>query len=243
MITNKLKYTTIREHDFARKNSRNSLGGFTIVELMIATTVFSVILLLATFALLQVGRTYYKGITLTKTQNVARSIMDTISQDIQFSGDLVTIPDPSSYPPDPPDTHASDPYAICIGNHRYSVKLDQKVSGTATHALVYDANIIGCLTAASGYMDAALTDPNSKELLDPNMRIAKLTVTNTPTNLDLYTINLIVVYGDNDLLNEDTTSPNPNYHKQCLSVQAGTQFCAVVSLSTTVQKRINSSGT
>src|SRR3990172_9120101 len=90
MVTYKPKLTISRINDFICTDSRKGVGGFTIVELMIATTIFSVILLIVTFGMLQIGRTYYKGITLTKTQNAARSIIDTISQDIQFSGEGVT---------------------------------------------------------------------------------------------------------------------------------------------------------
>jgi len=226
MTLHKQKFDIWRTNGFTRTNSSKNLSGFTIVELMIATTVFSVILLLATFGLLQVGRTYYKGITLTKTQNVARSIIDTISQDIQFSGESVNKPD--NYPTIS-ETDPNPTYAICIGNNRYSVKLDQKVGGTYHGLLVDESN-------SCEPQDFADIIGTPKELLDTNMRVAKLSIDNS-TNPDLYTINLTIIYGDNDLLNNVIS--DSNYHKQCLSAQAGTQFCSVVNLSTTVQKRKN----
>lgn len=226
MTLHKLKPTNRQTNGFTRTNSHKSLGGFTIVELMIATTVFSVILLLATFALLQVGRTYYKGITLTKTQNAARTIIDTISQDIQFSGGEVNQVPPGGLP---------DPqyYAICVGGNRYTVKLDQKVSGSDSHGLVLDAGSGNCDPSSRANMNAPLPAA-SRELLDNNMRVVELNVSNPNNNF--YTINLTIIYGDTDLLNNNIG--DPNYHKQCLSVQAGSQFCATVNLSATVQKRI-----
>ena len=58
-------------------------SGFTLLELMIATTIFSVILLLCTVGLIQIGKTYYKGSAIVRTQNVARDITDNITQAIQ----------------------------------------------------------------------------------------------------------------------------------------------------------------
>src|SRR5437667_5654433 len=65
-------------------------SGFTIIELMIATVIFSVVLLLITAGIMQVARVYYKGVTEANTQSTARSIVDTISQAIQFDGGNIT---------------------------------------------------------------------------------------------------------------------------------------------------------
>jgi prepilin-type N-terminal cleavage/methylation domain-containing protein len=65
-------------------------AGFTLLELLIATTVFSVILLLAATAMIQIGRTYYKGNQQTRVQETARDMIEQISKDIQFSGETVT---------------------------------------------------------------------------------------------------------------------------------------------------------
>lgn len=89
--------------------------GFTILELLISTTVFSVILLLCTFGLIQVGRNYYRGATITRTQNVARSVMSTLTQSIQFGAEPgTTLPPPSSNP-----TFGT----FCIGSLGYTYSL------------------------------------------------------------------------------------------------------------------------
>ncbi len=54
--------------------------GFTIIELLIATTIFSVVLLLAASGLLYIGRLYYKGLTSSATQEAARNIMQELTQ-------------------------------------------------------------------------------------------------------------------------------------------------------------------
>lgn len=99
-------------------------NGFTIVELLIATMVFSVVLLLVTFGILQVSRVYYKGVTEANTQNVARGIMDSVSQAIQFSGGAV-----STTPGSPV---AGTSYGFCVNNQLYSYMLGYQLTDAIT---------------------------------------------------------------------------------------------------------------
>jgi len=207
-----------------------SQKGFTIIELMIATLVFSVILLLVTYGLIQIGRTYIKGLNESKTQQTARSIMDTISQDIQFNGGKIKIP-----------AAFTGTFAVCIGDNRYSAMIDgQLVDGVpdtvkhqTNHTLVVDRPVGGeCNATPLTYrnLNAAIPpdDPyKPRELMAPNMRLAKFNI--TPAGALLWNIKVRVVYGDDDLLNpaRDACAGGP-----------GSQFCAVAELSTTVQKRV-----
>jgi len=197
-------------------------SGFTLVELMIATIVFSVVLLTVTLGILQITRVYYKGVTETNTQNTARNVMDAISQAIQFSGGDVA---PTAAPA-PGTTQA-----FCIGNTRYRYQLgNQLVDGTpgtnqTNHALMVDT-FAGC---NNGTIAGAW---NGRELLGPHMRLSDLTISNVGTNL--YKVTVRIVYGDDDLLVAPPTGPTTN----CLGVQAGTQFCSISELSTIVVKRV-----
>lgn len=79
--------------------------GFTIIELLIATVIFSVILLVITGAIVQFGRIYYKGIVQSRTQERARAITDSVAKNLQFSkGDIPVLTDGNCY---------------TIGNHSY----------------------------------------------------------------------------------------------------------------------------
>ncbi len=159
--------------------TKNS-NGFTILELMIATTIFSTILLLCTYGLIQVGNTYYKGATTARTQAVARSIMDDISYEIQYGTAKPQLPSPQ---------------LVCIGPTRFSATLNAQVTG-ATHGLLFDRNgSAGCAAPGSG-----------KELLGENMRLTKFSVTLVPATLaspEHYDIIINVVYGDTDLIDGD----------------------------------------
>ena len=57
-------------------------AGFTIIELLIASSVFSVVLLVALTGFLQIGRVFYKGISDSQTQNVARQVVTDISSSL-----------------------------------------------------------------------------------------------------------------------------------------------------------------
>ncbi len=199
--------------------------GFTIIELMIATVIFSTVLLLCTYALIQIGRLYMKGVTMSRTQEVARSAITEIAQSIQFSGGPV-LPDVTT-----PGT-AGVPVVFCVDNNRYTFVSDRQLvdSGPlapdqANQVLIRDT-IAGCNPAASPQPPFN----NPRELLANGMRIMDLSVTRASGN-ESYMISITVVFGDQDLLSAD--------HKSCAAnLSAGGGFCAVSSLHTTVQKRV-----
>jgi len=207
-----------------RKSYKRDLRGFTIIELMIATVVFSVILLLVTYGILQIGRAYTKGLTVTKTQNTARTVMDAITQDIQFykSGSV-----------DGGFNGGSGTYVICVGNNRYTALLGQMLDDTASvPALLFDANLVGgCSTGnPQTWPKQVGTDP--VELLTANMRVAAIDIAQLGTS-DLYKAHVRVVYGEDSALNNPTALD--------ASCQGGdiNQFCAVSDLTTTIHKRVN----
>lgn len=202
------------------------MGGFTIVELMMATLVFSIILLLATIGILQVNRVYYRGVTEANTQNVARSIMDTISQGIQFNGGSIT-PIPTAASPTP-----GNMYYVCVNDQQFIYWPGyQLVSGSGglgthqTHQALIQRTVSGC-PVPSGVIAG-------RELLSPNMRVSNLQVSQVGTS-SLYRVEIRIVYGDEDVMNNPTATTST-----CKGVQAGNQFCSVSDLTTVVEKRIN----
>lgn len=185
--------------------------GFTIVELLVALAVFGTVLMVITLAVLQISRVYYKGITETDTQNTMRSIIDTVSQSIQFTGGDITTT----------STLVKSPDSFCAGGKLYSFILGTKLGGNVPHVLT--ENTVPNCASSTPIM-------SGKELLSPNMRLVKFSVINTSD--DLYTINLKIAYGDDDVLN-DANGPNAG----CKSVRSGSQFCGTAEIRTTVMKR------
>lgn len=212
----------------ARRFPLKKQHGFTIVELMIATMVFSVILLVVTMGILQITRVYFKGVTESNTQNTARSVIDTISQAIQFSGGPVTTTSGSGTP--------SSPKAFCVGDTRFTYDTGWQLEDSspdntkhqAYHALAMDT-FANCNQSTPQPLDQPSI--SGRELLSPHMRLANVSVTNVGSNL--YKVTVRVIYGDDDLL-DNPTAPDAN----CKGISAGTQFCSVSELSTVVVKRV-----
>jgi prepilin-type N-terminal cleavage/methylation domain-containing protein len=208
-----------------RKNGNDS--GFTIMELLISTIVFGLVLLVVTTAILQFTRVYYKGITESNIQETARTIADSISQGIQFNGGIVT--------DTPPNPTPGSSYAFCVGNVQYSYQVghqltdDTPTSTQKPHGLV-NSNVAGC-TSSTTPQNMSSSTVTGREMLAPNMRLARMEVTSIGTNL--YRVSVKIVYGDDDLLDDPTTDA-----ARCKNLRAGTQFCAVSDITTTVVKRI-----
>jgi prepilin-type N-terminal cleavage/methylation domain-containing protein len=199
--------------------------GFTIIELLIATLIFSLILILCTTGLIQVSRTYYKGITASTTQSASRNLIDTISQNVQFSGGSI-IPGLKSIAASP------NVKGFCIDNNRYSYLEDKEQVGD-THVFLLDQMGSAC-DANTPVLD--VNNPGLvtyTELMAPNTRLSKFSFTKVTDNL--YQVQLRMIYGDDDVLNKVV---GPNFHNQCDTSSIGTQFCSISDSTTVVQRRV-----
>lgn len=205
--------------------------GFTIIELMIATTVFSVIMLILTIGVIQLSRVYYRGITTTNTQNTTRNVMNNISQALQFnSGSFAALNTPNN-----------GSLGFCLGNIQYSYLPGyQLVTGTpsgqagvyqSNHVLVENDNVASCSGTQPQDLKSGAFSSGSKELMSPRMRLSSLSI--TPQNSGLFAVSVRIVYGDDDLLSSPSNGPTA-----ACKLRTGDQFCAVSNLSTTVQQRI-----
>ncbi len=192
--------------------------GFTIVELLLATLIFSTVLMLVTMGIMQVTRVYYKGVTESNTQNVARSLVDTVSQAIQFDGGIITA------------ATGSSPTYLCINDQQFAFWLGKQLVDTAptgnqTNKALLQHTVAGCAAPGPGV--------TGRELLSPHMRLSNFTIIQVAGASNLYQVHVRVVYGDDDLLNNPTATT-----AACKNIRAGTQFCAVSDLTAVVQKRV-----
>lgn len=207
--------------------------GFTIVELMIATTVFAVVLLLCTYGLLEIGRSYYKGVTITRTQETARIIIDDVAEAIQFNGgEVVTDPDGDGNP--------EDDGWYCIGNKRYSFEINRQHTDN-NHALVADSPTASC-GGGTGRQDeidivpAGGLSSSSRELMNTRTRLSRFNIERIQDGL--YSVTVRVASGDTDVLVDNNGDNTPDDPAQCKTERSGSQFCAVSELSTVVQRRL-----
>ena len=219
------------------KNQKNNQHGFTIIELAIATTVFSVLLLLSLGAIAQIGKMYYKGVTTAQTQDVSRAVSNEIIQSIQLNAG--TVSNTVTPPPGPGGTDS-----FCVGDTLYSYVIDRPMilnSSTTQHVL-WAETLANCASVPHGPLTLTQAVPSvgtgGRELLSSNMRLSKLVVTQVgPASAQLYQVEIGIVYGDDDVLNPNDIPPD-HKHTKCTGNFASAQFCAVVNLDTTVKKRI-----
>jgi prepilin-type N-terminal cleavage/methylation domain-containing protein len=209
--------------------------GFTIIELLIAMSVFSVVLMMVTVAIMQISKVYYKGVTETNTQSTARGIMDTITQAIQFNGGTVT-----ATPGAPGNPAPGGSYDFCVNNQEFSYRpgyqLIDNSPGThqTNHSLVV-RTVSGCSSPTGQNLSAG--GVTGRELMAPNMRLSSMVVQNLGNNL--YKVQVRVVYGDDTLL----ISPSGNSNAAAAPDAAcrggaGQQFCSVSDLSAIVISRV-----
>jgi len=220
-------------------NNRNQ-AGFTIIELMISTTVFTFVLLVCSVAIVHVGRMYYKGTITSRTQDLSRKLGEDVSQAVQFGagnsapGQFLRVSGPTSFTSGSQTVAA---FARCIGDIRYSYTVGPAQgagAGRATHVVWKDrlAPLAPCVP-----VNIASVTPSvgGQEILGSKMRVARFDVTNP---VGLYAVDIIVSYGDTDDLFEPASLPNfPNF-SICKGVGAGGQFCSVAAYRTTVGKRL-----
>lgn len=213
-------------------------NGFTIIELVIATLVFSTVMLVVTGAIVRFTTNYQKSLAQTATQNTARSIIDSISESLQFKRAGVR---------EIAGVNGSAGY--CVGSTRYSYMPGRMLNSDTpgSHSFVEQRNTgINC----PGDEELDLNQPlpsDTVELLGPNMRVANFTI-NQIGSSDLWKINLRIVYGDDEVL------CSPGVEGDCDELNAvsehlsaedlnckprlGADFCAVSELTTTVEPRL-----
>ena len=242
IFTSKIKSrikTTILKRDLIRSD------GFTIVELMIASAVFSLVLILITYGVISFNQAYYGGVVQASTQNVAHAILDNLSQSIQFDGGEVATVSGGGW------------NGICVGNQFYQVQPGMELvtnGGTlgpdqVTQALLQTGNVTSCSGQIPGTVGGTSSGTaGGTELLGDHMRIAVLTASPV-SGTNLYQLHIRVVYGDDDLIcaqsvagscsNPSSTNGATAADAQCKSTTGTPQFCAVSDLNTTDQKRVN----
>lgn len=212
-----------------KSKETNNQFGFTIVELLMATAVFSIVLLIITTGIIKIGQSYYKGLIQNKTQETTRNISEDISRTIQLASGQKVTPNPA------------DPNRFCVGTVRYTAYLNEKVDGPV-------GPITSGLKAESVPPNdcSAPDDPNAKQLLAKNMRLLRFKVDPADPLAQTWRIDIRVGYGDNDLLTHynDNGAPLPGNiianadSANCKSGVSGGSFCATAQLNNLVKKRL-----
>lgn len=201
-------------------------SGFTIVELLIATTILTVVLASASFVLVQVGRLYYKGNITANTQQATRNIIDSISRPLQLQG--------AGTPVDGSGPGGST--VKCIGLQRFTYQMASQVGdgpGRAPHAIIRDTleSPGQCTVNVPNLLDPNSVPSDGESMLSEGMRLFKLDVVQVD---GIYNVSVHAGYGELAGFSVDASSDVDG----CLNQAASSQFCAYVGYDTSVNARI-----
>lgn len=222
-----------------KRQTKKQAHGFTLVELLVASAVFSVVSIVALTSFVEIGRIFYRTSIYTVNQQTSHNILTRVSGDISATTTVSTLPG------DAGTTNNLQRYYYCVGNDRYTfilgheVNLDQE-NRTNNFGLLRDktASATGCNNPFDSNGNSNISN-DAAELLGNNMRLnefclERIQTSTSNTNYgNLYRVTLDVASGDNrNLTTKAPPADAPN--DQCVSptfytCQGGlqtTQYCA-----------------
>jgi prepilin-type N-terminal cleavage/methylation domain-containing protein len=219
-----------------------SQGGFTIVEFMIATMVFSVILMAVTSAILYMTKAYQHSLYTSRTQAAASSLIDTLTQSIKYNTNTGWIEAGSE----------GSAQTKCIGGRQIIYILGHQLDGADTADRSNNVMLIrqrpgtSCPLPSDSELKTGNITNEPKELLGKGMRLVRLDM--VPEG-NMQKITVKVAYGDRDLFcspsvtscdNETYILSGSQLYNDDLMCRpgAGSEFCAISELSSTIYQRL-----
>ncbi len=205
------------------KNLISDQSGFTVIELLISSIVFTLILLVTTYGIIQITRGYIKGSVSAQVQNNNRSLVDEITQNIQLSSSSSVNPGPNV----PANWKSFFPtYWFCVNGVRYIYQFNNP----QPYALTEDSHGISCLSPQA---DPPSAGTGEKSLLNSNTQLLRPTGGGSQL---IYTIGSSGLYGVTlDLLFGGPSTYVINSGKYtCRSISLGGSFCNNSTITTAV---------
>lgn len=206
--------------------------GFTLVELMIAIAFIGFIILFTVLAILQVMRTYNKGLTVKEINQTARSAVEDMSRSARSSSAVVTTAIPNG--------------RVCFGGVSYVWNYQNQTTNRfnsagnppVTMVRVNDPGSAMCAATAGNYPNVPVNEAIS--IITNRVWVQMMDVSvNTASELATITLQLST--------SEDPTNPtlqdpfpgvpavptDPTTWVRCTGV-GGSEFCATATFRTTV---------
>ncbi|HSX18180.1 MAG TPA: prepilin-type N-terminal cleavage/methylation domain-containing protein [Candidatus Saccharimonadales bacterium] len=209
--------------------------GFTLPELLIATAIFAVVVLVALTSFLTIGRLFYKGVTITQSQDALRSIMSDVTNGIQRAKNgEVTIT---------ASCGVNCTY-YCISGTRYTALLGP-VTGTQTNRPMTPAGFSllkdtpsSCPAPFPFTAAGSIYQLNeATELLGNGVWLRQFGIANPST--DFYNVVLAIAYGErSNFFPDPPSTAYPSFLCKGGST-IGTAFCSTNQTSTSVIRGIN----
>lgn len=228
--------------------------GFTLVELMIALSVMSVILVISTIVLVQIDGIYDKGVTVSNLQDATRNIVSDVSSAIQFSGYAQSVEEciPSNSPLATESfmQNQGDIYnncadttltvnglsenAYCIGTVRYSFIVNNELDTNSNEYAVWRDNLSSQSSSCMPISPNDLTGDDGQELMLNHGWLTNFAISDPSGSGKSYVVDVGSAFGESNLL-------NLNYDKTICKSQLGhtsSEFCSTFSVVNTVDPRV-----
>jgi prepilin-type N-terminal cleavage/methylation domain-containing protein len=232
-----------------REKKLNANKGFTIVELMIALTILSTLLVISTMVLMQISRIYTKGVNMANLQNATRTVSADVTSALEFSGaspancianDAAAL---TTCYTTKTNSGGTTVYTYCIGSTRYSYIIDRELGEDAiTHTVTNHVLWRDTMATSTGCPFIDITAPGTPggsgsdgyEMAPTHTRLNRFYVNQNPADSGIYEVQIWMAYGDNDLMTPADSQGNTN----CYGT-SGSQFCATSKSSTVVTRRLD----
>ncbi|HUY53302.1 MAG TPA: prepilin-type N-terminal cleavage/methylation domain-containing protein [Candidatus Dormibacteraeota bacterium] len=211
-------------------------NGFTIIELLIATSVFTAVLFIVTYGVIQISKTYTNGFIRSQTQNIAVSLSDNITRDIEFSS-TTSFPNPPEQsvqvtkPGYQPVTYyyfctTQNEYFYIPGGSLYKIPIASLQSILASQNCYSPQQFINN-TAISGDIQSLISSSNV-EILNHTVYDNQSMLSNVSSSNGLYSVSIEVLYG-----NQSNLIQNDNKSQWiCRPTVLIGPFCAIYNFST-----------
>ena len=196
--------------------------GFTIVELLIATAVFASVLFIVTYGIIQISKMFTNGFIQTETQNVAVSLSDQLTRDIEFSSAITSDQGPIT-------SGGITYYYFCTSQYEYFY-----TPGANLYKIPISI-IAKCQSPQSSWIT---TYSQTQTLLSSSMEIlnnlsayndsSQQSIISSGSVSGLYSVNLDILYGNTSNLEQNASKSQ----WVCKPTVIVGPFCATYTLET-----------
>jgi type II secretory pathway pseudopilin PulG len=209
--------------------------GFTLVELLFALAFIGFVLIFVITTIIQVMRTYNKGLALKEINQTARATTEDMSRILRGVSSFSVVTAPLTDP-------GGSKGRVCFGSVSYvwnftNSSVNKYTDGSRVNFVrVIDPGSSMCVQNSGTYPD--VNRDAATELVTPRVWVHQLTVTPS-VNSEFFDIFIQLSIADDPTapaLIYDPTNPDPSRQVVCKGGSEG-QFCAVANFSTTVNAR------
>ncbi len=193
--------------------------GFTIIELMIAISVFSMAMMLVMAVVIGMGKQYQKATYTTQLNSASRSFHEELARDVSYN----------SLEPKVRQVAGENFRWMCFGNSTMYAWIDSVAAGTVNNGL-FKGQDSRCTDSSQALAAAQQVINTGVNLLPSNGFVKSITVDSNGAGS--FVISTDFRSGMADMFVDSDIS------KECLPTLRGGDFCSVVQYNNVVKQRL-----